>query len=193
MYLSLLGKPSDKDLERYPAVHLTEPHKWDPSVLDFSYPSGDGESPWSNDPTERYAFDPNFDEFGDYTHRAIQTLNILDYSYQQLIPFPTNMANQHVFRTNKHVVNNDAPGYENHRSSFGWVNVHTVQKTIEQSTQGRVSLPNTFCMKRHLNSRNRAPNIPRHHEPVAIDTIFFDTAAVDSGVKQAQVIVGRDT
>ena len=43
MYLSLLGKHSDEDLERYPAVHLTGPHEWDPSVLDFSYPSGDRE------------------------------------------------------------------------------------------------------------------------------------------------------
>ena len=38
MYLSLLGKLSDEDLERYQAVHLTGPHQWDPSVLDFSYP-----------------------------------------------------------------------------------------------------------------------------------------------------------
>ena len=53
MYLSLLGKPSDKDLERYPAVHLTGPHGWDSSVLDSCYPSGDGEPPWSNDPSER--------------------------------------------------------------------------------------------------------------------------------------------
>ena len=28
--------------------------------------------------TERFAFDPNFDEFGYYAHRAIQILNILD-------------------------------------------------------------------------------------------------------------------
>ena len=32
MYLSILGKPTDKDLERYPAVHLTGPHEWDPSA-----------------------------------------------------------------------------------------------------------------------------------------------------------------
>ena len=32
MYLSHLSKPSDEDLERYPAAHLTGPHKWDPSV-----------------------------------------------------------------------------------------------------------------------------------------------------------------
>ena len=42
MYLSILGKPTDKDLERYPAVHLTGPHEWDPSVLDYTHPSDDG-------------------------------------------------------------------------------------------------------------------------------------------------------
>ena len=31
------------------------------------------------------------------------------------------------------------------------------------------------------------------HEPVATDTLFSDTPAVDSGVQQAQVFVGRDT
>ena len=36
MYHSLLGKPTDQDLERYPAVHLTGPHEWDPSVLDYT-------------------------------------------------------------------------------------------------------------------------------------------------------------
>ena len=30
-----------KDLERYPAVHLTGPHEWDLSVLDYTHPSGD--------------------------------------------------------------------------------------------------------------------------------------------------------
>ena len=69
-------KPTDADLERYPTVHLTGPHEWDPSVLDCTHPSGDGKPPWSNDPDERFAFDPNFDEFGDYTQRAIQTLTL---------------------------------------------------------------------------------------------------------------------
>ena len=30
-----------------------------------SHPSGDGEPPWFNDPDDRFAFDPNFDEFGE--------------------------------------------------------------------------------------------------------------------------------
>ena len=78
MYLSILGKPTDTDLERFPAVHLTGHHEWDPSVLDHIHPSGNGEPPWSNDPDERFAFDPNFDKFSDYTQRAILTLSILD-------------------------------------------------------------------------------------------------------------------
>ena len=193
MYLSILGKPTDKDLERYPAVHLTGPHEWDPSVLDYTHPSADGEPPWSNDSDERSAFDPNFDECGDYTQRAIQTLSILDDSSSTLTPCPPFMANQHEFRTYQHAVNHEAPDYEKFRPYFGWVNVDTVQKTMEQSTQWGVSLPNTFPMKKHLKSRNPALNIPRRHEAVATDTVFSDTPAVDSGVKQAQVFVGRDT
>ena len=193
MYLSILGKPTDKDLERYPAIHLTGPHEWDPSVLDYTHPSGDGEPPWSNDPDDRSAFDPNFDEFGDYTQRAIQTLSILDDSSSTLTPCPPFMTNQHDFRTYQHAVTHEAPDYEKFRPYFGWVNVDTVQKTMEQSTQWGVSLPNTFPMKKHLKSRNPALNIPRRHEAVATDTVFSDTPAVDSGVKQAQVFVGRDT
>ena len=69
----------------------------------------------------------------------------------------------------------------------------TPQQTMEQSTQWGVSLLNTFPMKKHLKSRNPALNIPRRHEAVATDTVFSDSPAVDSGVKQAQVFVARDT
>ena len=103
------------------------------------------------------------------------------------------MTNQHVFRTYQHDVSHETPDYEKFRPYFGWVNVDTVQKTMEQSTQWGVSLPNTFPMKKDLKSRNPALNISRRHEAVATDTVFSDTPAVDSGVKQAQVFVGRDT
>ena len=146
MYLSIIGKCTDQDLERYSAVHLTGPHEWDPSVLDYTHPSGDGEPPWSNDPTERSTFDPNLDEFGDYTQRARQTLSILDDSSSTLTPCPTFMANQNEFRTYQHAVNHEAPDYDKFRPYFGWVNLDTVQKTMEQSTQWGVSLPNTFPM-----------------------------------------------
>ena len=102
-----------------------------------------------------------------------------------MTPLPT-------MRTIKHAFSNDTSDYENLNPYFGWVNVDTVQKTMEQSTQWAVSIPNTFPMKRHLKSRNPALNVPRHHEAVAADTIFSDTPVVDSADKQAQVFVSRD-
>ena len=122
---------------------------------------GDGDPPWSNDPNERFAFDHNFDEFGDYTHRAIKTLNILP-----LPPFPT-------IRANQHVVNNETTDYEKLRPYFGCINVDTVQKTMEQSTQWGVSIHNTFPMRKYLKSRNPAHKIHRKHEPVAMVPSFL--------------------
>ena len=34
-YLHIIGKPSEKDLQSYPSVHLTSPHPWDPSISDY--------------------------------------------------------------------------------------------------------------------------------------------------------------
>ena len=75
MYLSILGKPTDEELVKYPSVHLTRIHEWDPSVLDFSYPEGDGEPAWACDPQHVDLIDPNFDPQGLYTKRAINTLS----------------------------------------------------------------------------------------------------------------------
>ena len=76
MYISIIVKHTDVDLERYPAVHLTGPHEWDPSVLDYTHPSGDGVPPWSNDHSERSFYDPNFDAFGDYMNDFHQPLQV---------------------------------------------------------------------------------------------------------------------
>ena len=43
MYLSRLGKPTDEELVKYPSVHLTTIHEWEPSVLDYTHPEGSGE------------------------------------------------------------------------------------------------------------------------------------------------------
>ena len=82
--------------------------------------------------------------------------------------------------------------YEKLRPFYGWVNSDIIKQTMEQTTQWGVAL-DSFPMKRHLKSTNSALNVPRRHEPVATDTICSDTPAVDSGVKQAQVFVRRDS
>ena len=73
MYLSIVGKPTDEELVKHPSVHLTSIHGWDPFVLDFSYPEGDGEPVLACDPPHVDLIDPNFD----HTKRAINTLSSL--------------------------------------------------------------------------------------------------------------------
>ena len=74
MYLSILGKPTNEKLVKFPSVHLTSIHKWDPSVFDFSYGEGNGETVWACDPQHVDFIDPNFDPQGIYPKRAIDTL-----------------------------------------------------------------------------------------------------------------------
>ena len=162
-------------------VHLTSPYEWDPSVLDYVHPEDNGEPDWPNDPTERFQFDPNFDEFGDNVNRSLSILDILDDA-------PPN-SSTHNLLANRHAFKQTPTDYEKLRPYFGWVNSDIVKQTIDQTTQWGVTL-DSFSMKRHLKRKNPAP---RRHESVAIDTISSDTPAVDSGVKQAQVFVERDS
>ena len=63
MYMSLLGQPTDPDLNTYPHVLLTGPNEWDPSVLDYTHTTTSGDPTWAPDPSLRGAHDPRIDEF----------------------------------------------------------------------------------------------------------------------------------
>ena len=77
MYLSILGKPTDEELVKYPSVNLTSIHEWDSSVLQFSYPEGDREPEWACDQQHIDLIDPNLEPQGIYTKRAINTQSSL--------------------------------------------------------------------------------------------------------------------
>ena len=85
MYLSMLGKPTDEELAKYPSVHLTSIHEWDPSVLDYSHPGGDGEPVWDIEPQHKDLLNPKFDSHGLFTKRTITTLSSL-VDVQQHLP-----------------------------------------------------------------------------------------------------------
>ena len=152
--------------------------------MNYEHPENDGEPDWAIDPNENFQFDHNFDEFGDYVNRSLSILDILDET-PPISPLYQLMVNKYVFQ-------HTPVEYEKLRPFIGWVNSDIVKQTIDKTTQWGVAIY-SFPMKRHLKSRNQALNVPRRYEPVATDTIFSDTPAVDSGVKQAQVFVGRDS
>ena len=53
MYMSILAKPTDQDLNQYPHVLLTSPHEWDPSVLGYSCSTTHGYHSWTHNPSSR--------------------------------------------------------------------------------------------------------------------------------------------
>ena len=168
IYLPILGPPTDEDMEKYPHVLLTSPHEWDPSVLDHSH-LDIMEHPIPNlDDSNHHIHDARIDQFGDYQHRSIQ---LHTFQHQQ----------------NKHEVD-----FEKLRPFFGWVQPDVIKKTFDKSTQWAVAITR-FPMRKHIKSRFPALNISRRSEPVATDTIFSDTPAIDSGVKIAQLFIGKHT
>ena len=85
MYMNLLGKPTDADLNTYPHVLLSGPHEWDPSVLDYTHPATSGDPTWAPDPSQCSAHDPRIDAIlgGEFT-----------------IPSPIPLASQTLLNTN---------------------------------------------------------------------------------------------
>ena len=55
------------------------------------------------------------------------------------------------------------------------------------------TIPRYDYLKKHFKSRNPVFNIHRRNEPVATDTIFSDTPAINNGSTRAQIFVGKDT
>ena len=92
----------------------------------------------------------------------------------------------------KHKLKPELPDFDKYRPYFGWVNADTIRDTIKHTTQWGASV-GTFPMKKNLKSRSPALNVPWRHEAIATDTVYSDTPAVDSGVKQAKRFVGKES
>ena len=97
-----------------------------------------------------------------------------------------------ITQANKHDVKSENLDYDKYKPYFGWVNTDTIRDTFKNTTQWGVSI-GTYHMKQHFKSRNPPFNVPRRHEAVATGTVYSDTPAVDSGVKQVQLLVGEES
>ena len=135
--------------------------------------------------------DPNFYTHGLYTKRTINTLSSsADVQQTSPMTLPSPMS---ITQANKHHVKSETPDYDKYRPYYKWGNTVTIRDTFNYTTQKGVSIDTFPTRKRHLKSRNPALNVPYAHEAVATDTVYSDTPAVDSGVKWAQLFVGKES
>ena len=72
-------------------------------------------------------------------------------------------------------------------------NLNKPSKYIQGDFQVWRYFPQRDYLKKHFKSRNPVFNIPRRNEPVATDTFFSDTPAMNDGSTMAQFFVGTDT
>ena len=87
------------------------------------------------------------------------------------------------------------PSEDNYSSlarHFGGTPLPSLKKTFESTTQlGRLGAVKGMQLYNRRKAPNPALNIPRRNEPVATDTVFGGTPAVDNGSTCAQFFVGR--
>jgi hypothetical protein len=70
--------------------------------------------------------------------------------------------------------------------------VDAIKKTFEHTTQ-LARMPMSTILKKRYKSPNPALNVRPRDKPVATDTIYSDTPAIDCGITSAQLFVGTKT
>jgi hypothetical protein len=213
---------TDEEFEELPHIIWTSEDDWDPTSLD-SVISNDPNwyeaepSPPLPDPMydeygefrghvlinqhewQVHYFDaldtkpgPDNDEF----HDALEQFADDPDSVIDLVVYRANRAryicdHETVEAAPKFVMTSE-PDYGQLRPCFGWLPIDTIKKTFEHTTQ-LARMPMSTILKKQYKSPNPALNVHPHDEPVATDTVYSDTLAIDCGVTSAQLFVGTKT
>jgi hypothetical protein len=90
------------------------------------------------------------------------------------------------------IVMTSEPDYGQLRPHLGWLPIDAIKKMFEHTTQ-LARMPMSTILKKGYKSLNPALNVRHRDEPVATDTIYSDTPAIDCGVTSAQLFVGTKT
>ena len=97
-----------------------------------------------------------------------------------------------LYESHAHEINKWAPDYQALMPMFGWLPADVIKQSFAVTTQ-YACLPMSTLLKKRYKSPFPALNVHRRDEPVATDTIYSNTPAVDSGATIAQVFVGVES
>jgi hypothetical protein len=135
---------------------------------------------------------PDNDEF----HNALEQSADDPDSVIDLIVYCTNCAHyicdHETVEAAPKFVMTSKPDYGQLHPCLGWLPIDAIKKTFERTTQ-LACMPMSTIHKKWYKSPNPALSVRPHDEPVATDTIYSDSPAIDCGVTSAQLFVGTKT
>ena len=99
---------------------------------------------------------------------------------------------QRIVEVSAREVKRKEPDYEALAPRFGWLPVDLIKRTFAVTTQF-ARIPASTVLKKHYKSPFPALNVHRRDEPVATDTVYSDTPAIDGGATSAQLFVGTES
>jgi hypothetical protein len=155
---------------------LINQHKWQVHYFDALDTKPGPDNDEFHDALEQFADDP--DSVIDLVvYRANRAHYICDHEAVEAAP--------------KFVMTSE-PDYGQLRPCLGWLPIDAIKKTFKCTTQ-LARMPMSTILKKRYKSPNPALNVHPHDEPVATDTIYSHTPAIDCGVTSAQLFVGTKT
>jgi len=207
---------TDNEWDNLPHMVLTGDTDWDPGILDCNYEDNDTWHDALSKPLTALP-NPHFDEFGDYCKCILVQEHFhdsKDWTYASTIanecarfhtcltcthdvsladPVVATDDNTHgEIMAHAHQVTKQQLDYAVLRPMFGWLPEDIIKSTFEINTQ-YAHLPMSTLLKKCYKSPFPALNVHWHDEPIATDTIYLDTPAIDSGATIAQVFVGTES
>ena len=189
--------PSDHELGTLPHVVLTSDTDWNPTKVDNEIETNDVwfDAIESQPPGTQDYGNTKFDQLG-YYNRTVKSLHqstfISNNTLDDCIDHGNILAafSDHAkYDVNERAYTATPVDYHRLRPFFGWISVDTIKRTFEHTTR-YVRYSGSYPIRKHFMSRFPALNIHRRNEPVATDTIFADTPAVNNGSTCAQIFVG---
>jgi hypothetical protein len=194
---------TDTEWEDLPHVILTSPEVWSPNVLDHDLDDNeqwfDAISSLPEDITETL-----FDEYGDYRHKHVVNEHMIHAPDLDHYVIPTkdfffevhereiDAIDPREASSAPRTIQPKEPDYATYRPNFCWLSADIIKRTFQTTTQ-YARIPMSTFLRKHYKAPNPAFNVHRRAEPVATDTVYADTPAIDSGATSAQFFVGTES
>ena len=189
--------PTDSELKPHgdgglPQIILTSDQDWVPASVDYEHDSEQWFDSMENLPDLDY--NSPFNEDGEYrfTHDLETNLAAIEASIDLGTELLSNVHDTIESTRQPRHRKASTIDFAALQPKFGWLPVDVIKSTFENTTQF-YRTPASPQLKKRFRSPYPACNVQRRQEPLATDTVFSDTPAIDDGSKVAQIFVGTES